>query len=437
MKRAIIAASLLLVIAAAAIGAAELENGVTIETQRVFHGASTGARYYGWTGGVVTLPSKNGGVLSFNLWNDIPLNGTSCLNYFRSDIGGKRILVPSYTTANQIVEPYAEDRAWGAGGVQRISIGIPAGVGSIQFDAPQSQTGIELSDLRFAEGAAVPPGTFAAEVVRDLGAPVLEVGRIIVGKTTGKKFYGYSSGVIHLPSMAGGFLSFKFWNDQRVGQSWTLNKLNLSAGGRKEIFSQYTTSLDLKEVYKDAEDHGPAGGGTITIQLPEGISRVEFNNEGSMMGLEITDPVYAKGSPVIMSFKEEINATDRVLVDLGRIFTGATTGRKYYGYDGGTIILPSLAGGTLTFRLWNDHPTGTLAIGNTLILKAGSASQSYQSVSLIQDRPELYNEDKGWGPAGGAEFTFRVPVGAGFIQVSRGMSQTGIELSDLWFAPGR
>lgn len=291
MKRAVIAASLLLFIAAGSAVAAEQENGITIETQRVFHGASTGARYYGWTGGTITLPSKNGGVLSFNLWNDVPLNGTSCLNYFRSDIGGKRILVPSYATANQIAEAYAEDRGWGAGGVQRISIGIPAGVGSIQFDEPQSQTGIELSDLRFAEGAAVPPGTFAAEVVRDLGAPVLEVGRVIVGKTTGKKFYGYSAGVIHLPSMAGGFLSFKFWNDQRVGQSWTLNKLNLSAGGRKEIFSQYTTSLDLKEVYKDAEDHGPAGGGTITIQLPEGISRVEFNNEGSMMGLEITDPV--------------------------------------------------------------------------------------------------------------------------------------------------
>jgi hypothetical protein len=30
-----------------------------------------------------------------------------------------------------------------------------------------------------------------------------------------------------------------------------------------------------------------------------------------------------------------------------------------------------------------------------------------------------------------------VPVGVGVVQVSRGMSQSGIELSDLWFAPGR
>jgi len=420
------------------VSAAENENGITIEVGRVFHGASTGARYYGYSDGLITLPSKNGGVFSFNLWNDIPLGGTSCMNYFRTEIAGRQIVVPSYSTSSQAPEPYVEDRGWGPSGTQRVSIGIPAGTTSIRFNNAQSATGIELSDLRFAESAATPSGGFAVDIVRDIGIPVIEVGRINTGKQSGRKFYGYAGGTIHLPSRDGGYLTFKLWNDQRVGHSMTLNKLNLTVGGRKETFSQYTTSLDLEEFYKEFDnDYGPAGGGDVMIQLPPGIARVEFDNGGSMTGIELSDFNYSTGAPVVMTFKGKPNVKDRVLVDLGRIFNGATSARKYYGYDSGTIILPDNGGGTLTFKLWNDHPNGTPAVGNTLVLKAGSVSQSFLLVSLLQDRTEVYKEDNGWGPGSGKEYSFRVPSGVGVVEVSRGMSQTGIELSDLWYSPGR
>lgn len=133
--------------------AAETENGITIEVGRVFHGAQTGTRYYGYTDGLITVPSKNDGLLSFNLWNDIPLAGTSCMNYFRAEIGGRQLVVPSYSTAAQAAEPYSEDNGWGPSGFQRVSIGIPAGTAAIRFNNGQSATGIELSDLRFAESA--------------------------------------------------------------------------------------------------------------------------------------------------------------------------------------------------------------------------------------------------------------------------------------------
>jgi hypothetical protein len=51
-------------------------------------------------------------------------------------------------------------------------------------------------------------------------------------------------------------------------------------------------------------------------------------------------------------------------------------------------------------RVRIHHPTGALAVGKTLIPKAGSATSSYP-------------------------------------MVSRGMSHSGIELGGLWFAPGR
>jgi hypothetical protein len=360
------------------------------------------------------------------------------MNYFRTEIGGRQLVVPSYSTSVQAVEPYAEDRGWGPSGVQRVSIGIPAGTVSIRFNNGQSATGIELSDLRFAESAQAPLAGFSVDIVRSLGDPVVEAGRVLYGKQSGRKFYGYSGGAIHLPSREGGYLSFRFWNDQRQGQSWTLNKLNLTAGGRKETFQQYTTSLDLAEFYREFDnDSGPAGGGDVVIQLPPGVARVEFDNAGSMMGVELSDFYYSTGAPVLMTFKAKPNTKDQVLVNLGRIFNGARSGRKFYGYDSGTIILPDNGGGILNFRLWNDHPENSAAIGNTLVLKAGEVSQSFLLVSMLQERSEVYKEDAGWGPSGGKEFSFRVPSGIGVVEVSRGMSQTGIELSDLWFSSSR
>jgi len=39
----------------------ESEGGVTISVGRVLHGVTTGTRYYGYTGGTITLPHSRGG----------------------------------------------------------------------------------------------------------------------------------------------------------------------------------------------------------------------------------------------------------------------------------------------------------------------------------------------------------------------------------------
>ncbi len=413
--------------------AVETENGISIEVGRVFHGARTGARYYGYMSGLITLPSKKGGILAFNIWNDVPMSGTSVLNFFNTEIAGQKISIESYVTRNQIVEPYAEDQGWGAGGVQRVRLAIPAGIDRIEYNNQGSETGIEISDIKFFEGLALPSGSYAIDVMRSPGDPVIEVGRVFSGKSTDKKFYGYQGGIIHLPNAQGGYLSFKFWNDQPKGQAWTLNKLNLTIGSRKEVLQQYTTSMDLEESYLEDEGWGPAGGGEVTIQLPAGVRRVQFDSAGSMTGIELSDIQFSTGMPVMISFKPKVRTSDRVLVDLGRIFTGKSTGRRYYGYSSGTIILPDNKGGTLYFTLWNDHPGDSPLITNTLIMKAGDRSQSYINAATNKEKAEVYNEDQGWGPSGGRNFTFSVPAGTGLIEVREGQSDTGIELSDLRF----
>gem|GEM_PF-2090301 len=44
---------------------------------------------------------------------------------------------------------YAEDSGWGPSGGRNFVFQVPAGVGFIEVREGQSQTGIELSDLRF------------------------------------------------------------------------------------------------------------------------------------------------------------------------------------------------------------------------------------------------------------------------------------------------
>lgn len=253
MKRALIAvmACVAALVLCAPVSSIEMENGISIDTGRVFHGARTGTRYYGYTGGAIVLPSNKGGILSFNLWNDVRLTGTSVFNHFSMDIAGQKITIESYATSNQIVEPYAEDQSWGAGGIQRVRLAIPAGINRIEYRTPDSETGVEISDLKFFEGLSLPSGSYAVDITRDAGEPVIEVGRIINGKKSNLKFHGYTGGVIHLPHAQGGFLSFKFWNDQHAGQSWTLNRLTLTIGSRKETIEQYTTSMDLDEFYRE------------------------------------------------------------------------------------------------------------------------------------------------------------------------------------------
>lgn len=424
-----------ILIAAIPLGAAETENGVGIEVGRVLRGSRTGAKYYGFAYGTIILPSAKGGILAFNLWNDTPMGGTSVLNYFVTEIAGQKITIESYATRNQILEPYAEEPGWGAGGIQRVRLAIPPGVDRIQFNSQGSETGIEISELKFFEGLALPSGAYAADQVRSPGEPVVEVGRILTGKNTGRKFYGFADGIIHLPHAKGGYLSFKFWNDQAAGHNWVLNTLNLTIGTRKETIRQYSTSMDLEEFFREFDNqYGPGGGGEVSIQLPEGIRRIQFNNAGSMTGLELSDIQFSSGLPVAVSFKPREKVSSRVLIDMGRIFTGKTTGRKYYGYSSGTVILPDNKGGTLYFTLWNDHPGDAPLITNSLVVKAGDRSETFRNTSTNKEKLEVFAEEQGWGPSGGRQYSFQVPSGVGLVELRQGQSETGIELSDLRFS---
>ncbi len=57
-----------------------------------------------------------------------------------------------------------------------------------------------------------------------------------------------------------------------------------------ETSAQYTSTLDLKEDYTTFNNtFGPASGGCVISQVPEGVKRVAFNNAGSRTGSEISE----------------------------------------------------------------------------------------------------------------------------------------------------
>jgi len=339
-----------------AVAVVENEGGVLIDVGRVLHGASSGTRYYGYTAGTITLPHDRGGMLSFSLWNDTEVNAQTHTNIFNAEVGGLKIRIPYYATRNQMTEEYVEYRgAWGPAGAYTVTIAIPPGLRSFTFNNAGSETGIELSNLLFTEGYRPLSGAFEMKGLRPFGEPLIRVGRILSGAKTGRKYYGYTDGSIYLPHRSGGFLAFKFWNDQHTGFSSVLNKINITAGARQESFSQYSTSLDLQEQYKEfPNEWGPGGGGEVIMQIPAEIFRIDFNNGGSETGIEISDVTFTKGAPIVFQFKERVNSTSEVLHNFGRTLHGANTGRSFFGYGSGTIILPHNRGGLLTFMLWND-----------------------------------------------------------------------------------
>lgn len=412
------------------------EGGVTINVGRVLHGASSGTLYYGYAGGKITLPHDRGGLLSFYLWNDMQVNGLAHTNYFVATIGGMQVQIPNYTTRNQLREEYNEFRgSWGSAGVYRVTLAIPPGTSAFDFGNQGSATGIEISNLNFVEGYRPLPNGYQRDATRPYGEPMIQVGRVLVGTKTGRNYYGYAGGSIFLPHGSGGFLTFKFWNDQHTGFSSTVNKINLTVGSRQESFSQYSTSLELPEEYKGLENQwGPAGAGEISIQIPEEIYKVDFNNAGSQTGIEISDVQFSKGAPIVIQFQERVNRTSEVLKAFGRILHGASSGRDYYGYGGGQVILPNTKGGVLSFLLWNDHHKDTAQTNNQLNITAGALKQTIQQATLQKDRVEFYKEylDQ-WGPAGGMQVRVTVPQGVGLVDFNNGGSQTGIELTDLSF----
>jgi hypothetical protein len=419
-----------------ALAVVENEGGILVDVGRVLHGASSGTRYYGYTVGTITLPHDRGGLFSFSLWNDVEVAGQTHTNVFNAEVGGMKIRIPNYATRNQMAEEYAEHRgSWGAAGSYTVTIAIPPGLKTFSFNNAGSETGIELSHLSFTDGYHPLNGGFVLRNSRPFGEPLIRVGRILNGTKTGRKYYGHSEGSIHLPHGNGGFLSFKLWNDQHTGFNATHNKINITAGTRQESYTQYSTSLDILEHYKETiNEWGAGGGGEVIIQIPENIFRVDFNNSGSETGIEISDVTFTQGAPIVFQFKERVNTTSEVLNNFGRILHGANTGRVYYGHSAGTIILPHSRGGVLKFLLWNDHQLNSTLTSNLLNVSAGSQKNSIKLDTTKTDRMEFYKETMNdWGPAGGIEVRVTVPVGITKVEINNTGSQTGIELSDLFF----
>jgi len=412
------------------------QGGVKIQVGRVLHGAKTGKQYLGYSGGTITMPHNNGGMLSFALWNDVQVNGWAHTNYFNGHIQGVQIKIPNYATRKQIVEEYREHPGqWGAAGIHRVTLSIPQGVSALRFDNQGSATGIEISDVRFVQGYRHLPGGYTMQAFREADSPLIQVNRILTGQKTNRKYYGYTNGSIFLPHLQGGFLSFKVWNDQRVPVSNTLNRINLTIGNKKESFVQYTTSLDLSENYKEhINQWGPAGGSIISIQLGAGISKIMFNNSGSATGIEISDVEFSQGAPLIIDFRETVNRTSRVLNTFSRVLNGSSSGKIFYGYTDGRLILPNTKGGLLTLTLWNDHKANAQQTNNIVNIRYGDKKQSFQLTTLMSDRREFYREHMNqWGPAGGKVISVAIPTGIATVDINNAGSQTGIELSDLSF----
>ncbi len=414
----------------------ESEGGVTISVGRVLHGVTTGTRYYGYTGGTITLPHSRGGMLSFSLWNDMQVNGYGHTNYFNATLGGSNIKIANYATRNQLVEEYSEFRnQWGAAGIAKVVLAVPSGVSSFTFNHSGSITGIEMSHLQFIEGYRFLPGGYEVQAMRPAGRPMVQASRVLNGSKSNRKYYGYTGGSIFLPHTRGGFLTFKVWNDQHVGFASALNKINMSVASRKDTFIQYTSALDLVEEYREFSNQwGPAGGADITVQVPEGVPIVKFSNSGSQTGVEISDVEFTRGAPIIIRFDEKVNRTTRVLNNFARTLHGANSGRTFYGYTGGTILLPHNKGGVLSFLLWNDQNVNTDITNNRINITAGTRKETVTLTTRKGERQEFYKEFVNqWGPAGGREVRVSVPSGVTSVSISGGGSQTGIELSDFSF----
>ena len=412
------------------------QGGVKIEVSRVLTGSKTGTKYYGYTSGKITLPHNRGGLLTFSLWNDMHLNGTAHTNFFITNLGGAQIKIPSYATRNQLIEEYNEFRGqWGPSGISRVKLAIPYGITSFRFNSSGSSTGIELSHLQFQNGNFTFQKGYKIEPVRAPGAPIIKVNRILTGHKTKEKYYGQTGGTIFLPHAYGGFLSFFVHNDQTMGCGSYSNKINIKAGYLTESFTQYTTSLDLREEYVEFRNQwGPAGGSRVIIQVPEEVSHVTFDNKGSQSGIEISKVHFSTGAPVYIRFEERVNRRGAVCTAFGRTLHGAVSGMVYNGWTSGQVILPNYKGGVLSFNFWNDQSASQPKTENKLHITAGSTKMTVNQTTTNTQRKEFYKEFMNqWGPAGGKPVSVRVPVGTTRVSFSHKGSQTGIELTDFIF----
>lgn len=261
----------------------------------------------------------------------------------------------------------------------------------------------------------------------------VEVVRMLKGRLSGQMFYGDLDGKIHLPHDKGGTLSFRFWNDQRVGFSASLNQIRVRVAGMVKTFTQYTTSLDLEETYEGGNNEwGPAGGARITIQIPPRAKVVHFSGQGSQTGIEISDLVFLDDAPVFFQMEEQTNYSQEVLISSGRQLFGKSTGREYHGDSRINIILPHNKGGILSLLFWNDQQSTAAKTTNYLNYNLGGRTYTVEQATTPKDLAEFYKEFSGsWGPAGGMEVRIYIPPGTQSFTITATGSDTGIEVSDL------
>jgi hypothetical protein len=262
-------------------------------------------------------------------------------------------------------------------------------------------------------------------------------GRTLRGARSNQNFYGYSGGEISLPNRRGGMLTFRYWNDQNRGRGSTSNNLVVQIDEQSYFFRQYSTPLDLEEFYTDMPNEwGPAGGSLVRLQVPPGIGRVQVSNPGSEAGIELSEVHFATGAVLGHDFvyEEHVNWTDRTFNTFGRTLTGQRSGKKFFGYSGGTIFLPHRKGGRLSFTVWNDQNRSNPAARNFVRynyanLRVAAVVKSTNS-ALSEFYAEMPNE---WGPGGGRALDLDIPPGVSHVDLGNEGSETGVEISDIVF----
>ena len=125
-------------------------DGLSLHVPRVLHDSTGRTEFYtvwkmfGPT--TITLPDDHGGELTFNLWNDFHPNHLSILNKLTTPFQ----LIENATVSSDLKGSYKEyPGSWGPAGGKQIVLKIPAGTRVLTLYATGSQTGIELSDVRY------------------------------------------------------------------------------------------------------------------------------------------------------------------------------------------------------------------------------------------------------------------------------------------------
>jgi hypothetical protein len=402
------------------------------------NGATSHRRFYGYSGVEFVFPQSGGGTLSFLLWNDQNRARLSTLNYLAVVLNGQNFLLESYSTPFDLKEFYVKDpNEWGPGGGSQVQIAIPPDLKSLSVSSEGSETGIEISDVRYSGGGLSGSPVAYQPAVNTIQECQMAFGRIMHGAQSKTNFYGYSGGEIHLPNRRGGMLTFRYWNDEGRTRSSTTNVLAVQVGEQVHFFRQYSTPLDLQEYYtEDPKEWGPGGGSVVRVQVPPGIGRLQFSNPGSETGIEISEVRFVTGASLGHDYvyEEHVNWTDKTINLFGRVLAGQRSGKKFYGYSGGTVVLPHRKGGRLSLVAWNDQNRGTASTTNSIRYSYGGLRGAAVVTSTNTALGEFYVENPNeWGPGGGRELNLDIPPGVSRVEFGNEGSQTGVEISDIVF----